>query len=221
MGNARAGVAVAPLVAAAAMLAGCAEPPEVDSTASSPASSSPAASTALPESLPTHQVAADLYFDPQDPQAIRTWGSYLVEVTLASDGEEQQIIEPAPGGPEDPIEGEVLRTLDFRVDAIRWTHPQAVSQLSVGDVVPTLTAEGFDTQLEVGGRYLVALLDDVQDEVQTLEYLDGSAVPLPSDEAEALAEDVQSASPSNPENVPEPGVSFGQRLQQFAMGGRR
>ena len=55
--------------------------------------------------LRTVSVEASRYFDPTTPDSIRQWGSYLALVTLTGDSEIPQVINPAPGGPEEPMAG--------------------------------------------------------------------------------------------------------------------
>ena len=182
--------------------------------------------------LRTVSVEASRYFDPTTPDSIRQWGSYLALVTLTGDSEIPQVINPAPGGPEEPMAGPSMRGLDFRVDEVLWTNPQAISELTVGDSINTETGDGYtevdgevvavltdgSVPLEVGQSYVVALVDDLAGGQQVLEYLDGSALE-PGTATTELVSDVRSQdTPGNSDNVPTRGVSFDERIIEYAVG---
>ena len=182
--------------------------------------------------LRTVSVEASRYFEPTDPDSIRQWGSYLVRVTLTGDSEIPQVINPAPGGPEEPMAGPSMRGLEFRVEEILWVNAHAISELAVGAVINTETGDGYtevdgevvavltdgSLPLEVGQDYVVALVDDLADGEQVLEYLDGSALE-PGTATTELVSDVRSQdAPKNPENVPTRGVSFDERIIKYAVG---
>lgn len=210
---------------------GCATNGDPDS-ASDPAADVTATSDDSRGALRTVSVEASRYFDPTTPDSIRQWGSYLALVTLTGDSEIPQVINPAPGGPEEPMAGPSMRGLDFRVEEVLWANPQAISELAVGDVINTETGDGYtevdgevvavltdgNVALEVGQSYVVGLVDDLADGQQVLEYLDGSALE-PGTATTELVSDVRSQdAPRNPDNVPTRGGSFDERIIKYAVG---
>lgn len=119
------------------------------------------------------------------------------------------------------------------VDDVLWSHPQAVTQLSTGEVLTTVSGDGFDTvngekvavvvdghtRMDIGSEYIVTFVDDVLAGDQVLEYMDGSALTAESENASAFEANIENIRPSNlePENRPERGVPFSERIAQFAV----
>lgn len=217
--------------AAALLLAGC-------STSGSEPETAP--------DSPTLSLQGSSYFDTKDPRTWIQWGSYVAQITVLKETEIGNTIQPAEGGPEDPLEAPSTRELEIKIDNLLWTNPHAVSsvaqseRLSVTSYDGWTVVDGYDgwtvvdgaripfvlegsVRMDVGSSYYVVLIDDVVDGAQTLNYLDGTAVPM-SDEDGLISKQFSTliesgVKPKDSSNRPGPGVPFDDRIARFVIRG--
>ncbi len=208
--------------AAALLLAGC-------STSGSESATAPDA--------PTLSLQGSTYFNTQDPRTWLQWGSHVAQITVLKETEVGNTIQPAEGGPEDPLEAPSTRELEIEIDDLLWTSPDAVSPVTQSDRLSVTSYDGWavvddarvpfvledSVRMDVGSSYYVVLLDDVVDGQQILNYLDGTAVPL-SDEDGLISKKFNAliksgVKPENGNNRPRPGVPFDDRIAEFVTRG--
>lgn len=173
----------------------------------------------------------------KNPRTWIQWGSYVAQITVLKETEIAHTIQPAEGGPEQPLEAPSTRELEIEIDDLLWTSPHAVSPVTQSDTLSVTSYDGWtvvdearvpfvlvgSVRMDVGSSYYVVLLDDVVDGQQISNYLDGTAVPL-SDEDGLISKrfnaliksDVQ---PENGNNRPRPSVPFNDRIAEFVTRG--
>lgn len=201
-------------------------------------------STSTSFALPAVEIEAASYFDPQDLDVWRSWGSHVAVVTVLSEDYATQTITPAPGGQERPVVDNSLRQMTLKISAVLWSREKAVSPIaesaifkvhSLGYTEDGKSAVVVDgrTRMDVGGTYVVVFIDDLVDGEPVLEYLDGSAIEVTASgalnlvtpqqqalgvrEAEGIAVKVRNAPVDTA--VPEPGelLSWDERISQYLM----
>lgn len=194
--------------------------------------------------LPTVDIEAASYFDPQDLGVWRSWGSHVAVVTVLGEDYATQTITPAQGGQERPIEDRSLRQVTLEVSDVLWSRENAVSPVAESAILKVhslgysedgnsaVVVDGW-TRMDVGGTYVVALIDDLVDGEPVLDYLDGSAIEVTSSGALNLVTPQQKAMgatevadiagkvrrASVDPAVPEPGElrSWDERISEFLM----
>ncbi|MDQ3526644.1 MAG: hypothetical protein M3424_01900 [Actinomycetota bacterium] len=169
----------------------------------------------------------------ESPDDLTSWGSYLLRVVATGECERNV----SPLGPGEELVG---REVTVRVEEVLWAHPDALGGVSDGQVLPVYTFPGYlrsnglatpaaeegDLRMEIGGRYVIAMADDVTPEgEQTLTLLgtfptdddgfslsDGTDLEF-STVSRALDQSVEDA-PSN--SGPRPGESLVERLERYS-----
>ncbi len=129
-----------------------------------------------PSAEATEEIPINPYIIAQKPQQWVDWGSHVIAAEVVAERE----IEPSYYLDAD-LQG---REVDLALEEVLWSHPQAVTPVTVSQTVSLDVSPGWsndnpavqegDTRMDVGDTYLLTLADSYDDGEQDLICLFGS-----------------------------------------------